>query len=446
MHQQLAFAHNQYSKDPILSCALEGVANVIAGIQDVCLIIHSPQGCAATVGVGFDQHEIDFTKRKIGCTRLFETDIVMGAARKLEEVMKQAEKSFGAKVMFVAGTCAADIIGEDIEAVCRMLQPEMEAKLIPISAGGFRGNSYDGMNLGLEALLPFVKKTPIKMMDTVNIIAPQANANPTWYADLNWVKQILAQLDIGVQTIFSHDTTLAEIENAGRAAANLLMSHEVGYDFAKKMKEIYDIPLIMEDNPMPIGVHNTKKWLRALGAHFRKEEQIEKIILAEEKKLLDVLRKRGLMMIPRYRNCKLALSSDSTIGIGMIRMLFEELEMIPEAIIFKSCNEKAEQLLERELSDMNLSPTIVLNADGYQLKETIRQMDVDLVIGSAWEKYMAEELGIQVSFDVFEPTNRVTYVNEPYFGFEGMLQILQIFANDWERAFRSKEIKYKECN
>ena len=66
MYERIKFEDSKYSKDPILGCALEGVASVIAGIEDVSIVIHSPQGCAATVASAYDTHEIDFTKRKIG--------------------------------------------------------------------------------------------------------------------------------------------------------------------------------------------------------------------------------------------------------------------------------------------------------------------------------------------------------------------------------------------
>jgi nitrogenase molybdenum-iron protein alpha/beta subunit len=41
---------------------------------------------------------------------------------------------------------------------------------------------------------------------------------------------------------------------------------------------------------------------------------------------------------------------------------------------------------------------------------------------------------------VLSPTNLDIYVDKPYFGYDGMLNILEVVANDWERAFRSKEI------
>jgi len=446
MSTGLTFANCDHSKDPIVGCALEGIATTVAGIKDVSIVIHSPQGCAATVAAGYDTHEVDFTKRKVGCTRLFESDIVMGASEKLKDMIKQADQSFEAKVMFVVGTCAADIIGEDIEGLCKQLQPEVKAKLVPLLAGGFRGNAYDGLDMGMDALLPFIKKRQTKRRGRkpriVNIIAPQANLNPTWWADLAWVTQTLKSLRIKVQTVFSHNTSFEEVEQAGEATANILLSHDIGYKFAKKMQQIHDIPLILGDIPLPIGVNNTTRWLKTLAAHFQIEEKVQPMIKQGEEMVVDTLRKRALMIIPRYRNCRIAVSADGTLGIGLVRMLFEELEMIPEVLLFRSAMTDSQPILERELRSLGISPLVAFSADGYQVKQALEESGVDAVIGSAWEKYMAEELGIKIAFDVFSPTNRETYLDKPYFGYEGMINMMEVIANDWERAFRSKEIHH----
>ncbi|MFN6539149.1 MAG: nitrogenase component 1 [Nostoc sp. EkiNYC01] len=446
MSAGLNFDNCDHSKDPIVGCALEGIATTVAGIKDVSIVIHSPQGCASTVAAGYDAHEVDFTKRKIGCTRLFESDIVMGATEKLKDMIKEADKSFNAKVMFVVGTCAADIIGEDIEGLCNQIQPQIKAKLVPLLAGGFRGNAYDGLDMGLQALLPFIKKRQTKRRGRkpriVNIIAPQANLNPTWWADLQWVTQILKSLRIRVQTVFSHNTSFEEVEQAGEATANILLSHDIGYKFARKMEQTHNIPLILEDIPLPIGVNNTTRWLKALAAHFKIEERVEPLIKQGEEMVVDTLRRRALMIIPRYRNCRIAVSADGTLGIGLVRMLFEELEMIPEVLLFRSAMPDSRAILERELHSLGLAPRVAFSADGYQIKEALKEIDVDAVIGSAWEKYMAEELGIKIAFDVFNPTNRETYIDKPYFGYEGMINMMEVIANDWDRAFRSKEIHW----
>jgi nitrogenase molybdenum-iron protein beta chain len=413
---------------------------VAAGIGDVGIVIHSPQGCAATVAAAFDAHEIDFTKRKVGRTRLFETDVVMGAAEKLAGLIKEVDGTFGTQVLFVIGTCAADIIGEDIEGLCRQLQPDVRARLIPVMAGGFRGDSYDGIDLGLKTLLPFIATDRPKTERSVNLIAPQANLNPTWRADLEWVKTILQSFNIKVQTVLSQLASWEELEEAGRAAASILLSHDAGDSFGRKLQEIYGIPLILADIPLPVGLKNTARWLRALGAYFDAEEQAEFLIGEGEAKVADTLRRRALMIIPRYRNCRIAVSADATIGIGLARMLFEELEMVPELFLFRSKQVNARRILEREFQELGIRPKLAWGVDGYQIKAGLRQVEVDALLGSAWEKYLAEELGIKLSFDVLAPTNQDIYIDRAYFGYDGMLNILEIIGNDWERAFRSKAI------
>lgn len=440
MYDELSFEQCNHSKDPVVSCALEGVASIVAGIENASIVVHSPQGCAATVGAAYDAHEIDFTKRKIGCTRLFESDVIMGASQKLKNLIREADTTFNSKVIFVIGTCAADIIGEDLEGICREIEDEVKAKLIPVMAGGFRGNSYDGMNIGLNSLIPFIKKTDVKNEKTVNIIAPQANLNPTWWADLKWVTEVLKTLGIRVQTVLTRGISMDELENAGSASANIILSHDVGYEFAQSMKEIHGVPLILEDIPLPIGLKNTATWLRRLGEYFNVSEEVEKVIKPGEEYVIDILRKRALMMIPRYHNCRIALSADATMGIGLLRMLFEELEMIPETILIKSDGPQIRNLLNAELNSLGLKSKVAFGVDGYQIKESLKNIDVDAVFGSSWEKYMAEEVGIKIAFDVLAPTNMDVYLDKAYFGYEGMLNILEVVANDWEKAFRSKEI------
>lgn len=444
MYDELTFEDCNHSKDPIVGCALEGVASVVAGISNSSIIIHSPQGCASTAAVGYDLHEVDFTRRKIGCTRLFESDVIMGASQKLKDLIKEADQTFNTKVMFIVGTCAADIIGEDIEGICRTMQPQVRAKLIPIVAGGFRGNSYDGIDIGLKAILPFIKREDCKIPNSVNIIAPQANLNPTWRADLKWVTDTLQFLGIKVQTVLLHETSLAELENAGRASANILLSHDAGYGLAREMQEICGIPFILGDIPLPVGLKNTARWLKALGTYFGIEDRVQYVIKEGEERVIDILRRRALMIIPRYRNCKIAVSADATIGLGLVRMLFEELEMIPELLLLRSGRPEARNILEREFTSLGISPRVAFSADGYQIKKALKESDVDAVIGSAWEKYMAEEIGIKLCFDVFTPTNRDVYLDRAYFGYEGMLNILEAIGNDWETAYRSKEINWAQ--
>jgi nitrogenase molybdenum-iron protein beta chain len=431
-----------HSSDPMVGCALEGVANVLAGIRGATILIHSPQGCASTVAAAFDHHEVDFTRRKTACTRLFESDVIHGASDKLKDLIRTADTMFGTKTIFVVGTCAADIIGEDLEGICRQMQPEIQGKLVALTAGGFRGDLYDGMDAGLEALLAHIPKSDAKTPNSVNLIAPFASSNPTWWADLAWVREVLSDLGIEVKSVLAHDTPFEDLAKAGAASANLVLSHDAGQKLAIRMEKSHGIPWILSGIPLPVGLTNTARWLRELAGRFGLAGLVEPRIAAGEERVASVLRKRALMMIPRYRNARVAVSTDATFAISTLRMLFSELEMIPEIVLLRSKNPHARTLLESECQSMGIAPKIVHGADGYAIGQALKSIPVDAVLGSAWEKYLAEEAGIRIAFDVFSPTNRDIYLDRPFFGHEGMLWLLEAMGNDWEAALRSKEIDW----
>lgn len=429
-------------QDPMVGCALEGAAHVLAGIRGATILIHSPQGCASTVSAAFDHHEVDFTRRKTACTRLFETDVILGASDKLKDLIRTADRKFESGTVFVVGTCAADIIGEDLEGICRQVQPEVQGKLVPVTAGGFRGNLYDGMEAGLEALVPHIPRSQQKTPNSVNLIAPFASANPTWWADLAWVREVLTEFGVEVRCVLAHDTRFEDLSKAGAASANIVLSHDAGPGFARRLEKSHDIPWILSDLPLPVGLENTSRWLMALASHFGVAGLAELRVRTGEERVASVLRKRALMMIPRYRNARVAVSADATFGIAALRMLHIELEMIPEALLLRSSNPHAKALLEKECRDLGIAPRIVHGADGHAIAQALKEIPVDAVMGSAWERYLAEEAGIRIAFDVFSPTNRDLYLDRPYFGHEGMLWLLEAIGNDWENALRSKAIDW----
>ena len=252
-------------------------------------------------------------------------------------------------------------------------------------------------------------------------------------------------MNIKINTVFSYQTTLENIAAASEASANILLSHDVGYAFARKMEDEFGIPLIAADIPLPMGCSNTARWLRTIADYFDVDKEIvDKIINDGEERVVDILRRRGLMIIPRYRNCHVAVSADATYGIGLIKMLFEELEMIPDVILIRSGNKYSKKLLKRELESMNLSPLVAFEADGYVIKQALASAKVDAVLGSSWENYISQETDIKLAFDLLTPTNRDIYLDKAYFGYEGMLNMLEVLGNDWERQFRSRSIVWSQ--
>ena len=90
-------------------------------------------------------------------------------------------------------------------AVCEDMQPQVDFKIIPIECAGFHGSQYDGIDIALEAMLRTLAASECpKIPNSVCLVAPHANANPTWIADLTWVKEVLAKLGIKVIATLTH--------------------------------------------------------------------------------------------------------------------------------------------------------------------------------------------------------------------------------------------------
>ncbi|MGA9070388.1 MAG: nitrogenase component 1, partial [Terracidiphilus sp.] len=121
-----------------------------------------------------------------------------------------------------------------------------------------------------------------------------------------------------------------------------------------------------------------------------------------------------------------------------------ELEMIPDLLLVRSSSKQAKTILDAELASLGISPRVAFGVDGFKVKQALATGDLDAVFGSAWEKYLAEEIGIKVAFDLLQPTNRTFYRDSAYFGHEGMINMLEIVANDWEAALRSKAIRWEQ--
>ena len=162
------------------------------------------------------------------CTKLCVDEIVHGGEEILARTIREA-KDLPISALFVISACGPEIVGDDIVAVCEALQPEVKFRLVPVPSPGFRGSQYDGIDIALDAILKrLVKDNGKKVPGSVCLIAPHANANPTWPADLAWVKQTLARMGIPVVATLTHKTPLSEIENCASAETSLLLSHDPG--------------------------------------------------------------------------------------------------------------------------------------------------------------------------------------------------------------------------
>ncbi len=429
-------------RDPYLRCAFNGAAQTALGVSGSALLAHSPQGCEYLVNNAFAWQECDYMETVTLCTKLCVDEIVHGGEDILARTIREA-KELPISALFVLSACGPEIVGDDIEAVCEEMQPEVKFKLIPVCSPGFKGSQYDGIDIALDTVLKrLVDGGHEKVPGSVCLIAPHANANPTWMADLEWVKQALSAMGIKVTATLAHKTPLSEIENASAAEASLVLSHDAGQKAADYLSEKYGVEQLCKGIPLPIGLTNTQRWLNMIGERFDAQKAVEKVIEEGEKMVTATCRRKWPMARFFYRT-PAAIVADATVGIPLVRFATEEMEMTPELVALYSSGPRVKELLEGELRDIGLSPAVVYGTDVYKTRNGLMETKPRAVFGSTIERHASEGLNIPYVIEVVRPMRQFRLVNRAYFGYTGILNLFECFQNEWTLRWRSKEKRYK---
>ena len=353
--------------DPYLRCAFNGAALTALGVSGSALLSHSPQGCEYLVNAAFAAQECDYMETMTLCTKLCVDEIVHGGEDILARTIREV-KGLPISALFVISACGPEIVGDDIAAVCESLQPEVKFRLVPIASPGFRGSQYDGIDIALDTILKRLVDGGVKKVPgSVCLVAPHANANPTWPADLAWVKQTLARMEIPVVSTLTHKSPLSEITGTAAAETCLVLSHDAGQKAAGYLSATYGMEQVCGGIPLPIGLTNTQRWLSTLGERFDRQKIAEEMVAEGERMVMTTCRRKWPMGRFLYRT-PAAIVADATIGIPLVRFVTEEMEMTPGLVALYSGKRSVRDLLDSELKSIGLAPKVVYGTDVYKTR------------------------------------------------------------------------------
>jgi nitrogenase molybdenum-iron protein alpha/beta subunit len=138
-----------------------------------------------------------------------------------------------------------------------------------------------------------------------------------------------------------------------------------------------------------------------------------------------------------------AIVADATLGVPLVRFLAEDLEMIPELVCLRSGQTGVRDLLSQELDALNLKPRVIHDADVYVAKEALAQVRPEMLLASSIERHVARSLGIPFAIRIVNPINKFRMTDRAYFGYTGMLNLIEEIQNDWLDRYRSRQRRYE---
>jgi nitrogenase molybdenum-iron protein alpha chain len=251
-------------------------------IRDAVAISHAPLGCASLSSGrnvnfravcrsrGFDVRNI----RHIS-TNMLEKDTVYGGADKLRFAIREAERRYHPKAVFVLSSCAAGIIGEDLESISDEMEEELGYPVIPVPCEGFKSTVWaTGFDLSYHAILWKLVKPPRKKQeDLVNVFS---------FAQSDGFGPLLRPL--GLKANYLVDLSTVEgVTYMSEAVCSVQMCTSLSMYIAHVLEEKYGVPEIKV--PSPFGLEWTDQWVRTVAALTHREAQAEAFIASEHARI-----------------------------------------------------------------------------------------------------------------------------------------------------------------
>ncbi|MBD2437590.1 nitrogenase component 1 [Nostoc sp. FACHB-110] len=349
-------------------CAFDGAMLTLISIVDAAHLIHGPSGCISnswgnnsTLSSDSRLHKVRFT------TDMEESDIIFGAAKKLQQAILQLARRYQPSAIFVYSTCVSALIGDDIDGACKEAYEQTGIPIIPVDSPGFSGRKNLGIRLAGETLIEQVIGTAEPEFTTpydINIISD--------YNMVEAVKSILPLLEkLGIRVLakIAGESYYKEICYAHRAKLNVLISSKVMLNFAKKMQHKFGIPYIEASLS---GVDDITEFLQNIAAQlggYELQERTEKLIEEEVNNLaeklifykLNLADKTVIVDVSDFQAWSI-ISTANSLGMKVIPITQEKLNQADK--------NRLQQWLNRD-------DVVLLNEN---LEEIIQEYQVDAII------------------------------------------------------------------
>jgi len=407
-------------ESPRFSCALGGALSTITAIKDTVPIIHAGPGCGVQVFYG-QSFTAGFRGSgwiggvSVPSTNTYEKEVVFGGESRLKEQIENTIELIDGDRYVVLTGCTSELIGDDVSGILREFE---DKSIIYAETAGFRGSSYIGYEILLDAFIDQIVKEKPKEEKLVNIFGIIPSQDVFWEGNLAEIERILNLVGLEVNTIFNDK----KIEDLSAAALNIVVSPWSGVKIAQKLKEKFETPYII--NPLPIGVTETNLFLENVGKALGID--VSEVTAKEEERTYKSIDKVADFIVDFDVQLRFATISDSNYAIALNKFLVNELGWIPSlALISDDVPEDYRDYIRKELNfKKTLSPEVIFSSDSGKLWDALEKEAPNFIFGSSLDKNLAEKIGagrLSVSFPIMD---RIV-IDKGYAGYRGAISLIE---------------------
>lgn len=237
-----------------------GIIWTLLTIKDAVVLEYGPAGTTHFSVGAYGSMGLE-TEQKIFTTHLSEDDIIMGDVTRLEDAIIEIDENYQPEMIFVVSSAVVSVIGADIKGVCKYMQQETRAKLIPVDTGGFKGDYSVGLREGWQLIVKNLCKEKKEVCDNIYNILGASPYNYRIKSDVAEIKRLMTEaFGMECNVTLGMDHSIAEIQDMSKSCINLVIQAEA-LPTAEYLKEKFGIPYIYQT---PYGYKGTSQWLQKI--------------------------------------------------------------------------------------------------------------------------------------------------------------------------------------
>jgi len=424
-------------EQPRQFCTLGGQQSVLA-IDRAIPIVHGGPGCSGKIFSGMSffngfQGSGYAGGNAVPGTNSCEKDIVFGGEQRLREVIDGALKVMDGDLFVVLTGCTADLVGDDTATVVSEYR-ERGVPIVHASTGGFKGYSYLGHELVVEAIIDqFLEPADEIVPNLVNVWSVIPYQDTFWAGNLKAIRELLEGIGLDVNILFGHDSGgVSSWKRIPSAAFNLVLAPWTGISIAKKLQQRFQTPFLHYP-VLPIGAVETSRFLRTIAeyAHLPTARVDEFIVRREDHFYHYLDRAADFFMEMRWDlPARFINISDSILNLAVSRFLVNELSMQPgRQFVTDEPPEQYRDELRAHFATLNekVSAEIVFSNDSDTISRQINDKGHDLpslIIGSGWDRDVAKRIG-GYHLSIALPVSDRLVLDRAYVGYEGGLRLIE---------------------
>jgi nitrogenase molybdenum-iron protein beta chain len=425
-------------------CSLGGAVGTVTALPGGVPILHSASGCAGN----FAWTQNGGSGLQVGgycgsltvpSTNIQETEVVFGGEERLREQINNTLEVVEGGLYVVMTGCVPEVIGDDIFAVVNDFRSE-GVPIIGAATGGFKGDSYWGYDLVLQALIKdYLTKGLPKVKGRVNLWGIVPYMDPFWRGNLEGARHLLELVGLEVTSFFTPGDTLEALKGAGSAELNIVVSDIYGQKAATRFEELHGTPFVTV--PLPVGVSASETFLNQVAAALSLDQTLVQEVIAREKRhyyhILEPLTDcYNDLDLQRYA----VVVGDANYAVALTRFLADDLGWLPVlTVVTDKVRDEDQPRLAGRVAGLasGFETNLVFESDTSEVlghlnrvwpraggQKYFNSFSPAFVVGSSLDRELALSIGaphLSVSF----PVGNRAVLDRGYTGFRGGLRLAE---------------------